>query len=240
VHLTVEEPRERHRRDAFRLVAGLDQRGDSLLAKPIQFLFRERGALHHVGHDRQRRLQALDRDVQADRGRVEGTARRERCPDELDGVGDLERAPAAGAFVEHRHREVRQAELHLRVVRAANEGDEVHLHDGNFMRLDDPDRQTVGEGAFLDAREVERRRGAERGRLTAIRLLRPQGHEDGWPTEDAQHTEDAPVNGRHRVHGLASGSTISSTRLSGGSHRTTAACTSLGERDVYRARSSAK
>ena len=93
--------------------------------------------------------------------------------EEVDRVGDLERAARAGAFVEHRRREARQAELARRIVAAAALDDEVDLHDRHLVRLDEPDRQPVRQLALLDRRQLRRGGGPERRRLRAIgRLLR--------------------------------------------------------------------
>ena len=63
--------------------------------------------------------------------------------EELDGVGDLERAARAGALVEHRGRQAREAELARRIVAAAGVDDEIDLHERHLVRLDEPDGEAV-------------------------------------------------------------------------------------------------
>ena len=106
-----DQPRERDLDQLLRIVLGLEQRRQPLVAKAFQLGFREGRARDDVGHDRQRVGEPRDRHVQVDVGGVGGAGGRELRAEEVDRVGDLERVARAGPFVEHVGGQARQAEL---------------------------------------------------------------------------------------------------------------------------------
>ena len=220
------ESRERHRRDALRLVAGLEQRGQPLLPQTVEVGVRKRRPQDDIGHHRQRVGQARHGDVHPHGRGVESARGRERRAEKLNGVGNLQRGSRARAFVEHRGGKARQAELAGRVVPAARADDEVHLHERHLVVLDHPHRQPVGERPLLYRRKGQRGWWTERGRLRSI--LRDERHREA-AAERRHHAEKPSLRGAHLA---ASGSTMSSTRRSAGSHRRMAAWMSVGESDV--------
>ena len=169
--LAVEDAREGDRGDRRRIVAPLQQAREPLLALPLELVFRERRAQRHVGHDRQRVGKPRHWHVQADGGCVDSARRAEIGAEEIDGVGDLERRSRARALLEHRGREARDAVLPGWIVRGAAEDDEVHLRDRNFVILDDPHRQAVGQLLLLNRWQTQRRRRAGLRRTGPIRRL---------------------------------------------------------------------
>ena len=74
-----------------RVVARLNQAGETLLAQPFELVFRKRRTQRDVGHDGQRIAQPGDRDMEANCGGVDGARRAEVGSEKVNGVGDVER-----------------------------------------------------------------------------------------------------------------------------------------------------
>jgi len=145
-------------------------------------------------------------------------AARELRAEELDLVGYLERAARAGAFVEHRRRQAREAERGRRVVAAAGVDDEIDLHERHLVRLHEPHFEAVRELSLLDRRQREPRRRTEGRRPGAIGAFLRGEH----------RRREQKCGEPRRLHRAASGSTTSSTRRVSGNHSAAAACTSAG------------
>ena len=187
VRLPVEDSGERLGGDGGRIVARLQQRRQPLLAHPLELFLRERRPQRDVGHDRQRIGEPRDRHVQPDRRRIERAAGAKIGAEEVDRVGNLQRRPRPGAFLEHRRHQAGDAEPARRILRAAAENHQVDLGDRHFVQFDDPDRQPVGELTLLNRRQLQRRRRTWRRRAAAVGRLRGErradgegGNEDRW------------------------------------------------------------
>ncbi len=245
--------REGHRRNRRRVVARLQEADQPLLAKPLEFLFRERRPERDVGHDRQRLGEPPDRDVQAHRSRVEAARRGQIGAEKIDGVRDLQRRARSRAFGQHRGRQAGKAVFARRVVSRAAHDDEVHLRHRHVVKLDEPDGQTVAQLAFLNGRQLQRRGGSRRRRPAAVRRLRSErrrGHQESNDEGASIHSRSSQHEVTKHSEGLAaasrhssnvchfSGTTVSSTRRSAGRKADAAALTSDGEIARYRARSS--
>src|SRR5882762_340287 len=258
VTFTVQDARERGRRNGRRIVARLQQAGEPLLALALQLVFRERRTQRHVGHDRQRFGKPRDRHVQTHGGRVGGRRRSKSGAEAIDRVGDLERGPRAGAFLEHCGGQAREAVFARRIVGGAAERDEVHLRNRHFVHLDDPYRQTVRQLLLLNRRKPKRRRWSRLRRMRAVGRLRAgyRGCEENKRERNessylfhklvcGRRPSDRPARAgpknrpcRYGFGDPLSGSTINSTRLSSGRNCAAAALTSFTEITRYRPRSS--
>ena len=74
--------------------------------------------------------------MERDDGRVPARLRRELRTEVVDFVGDLERALAAGALVQHVGGQAREPRLVERVVSRSRADDRVDLHDRHLVPLD--------------------------------------------------------------------------------------------------------
>ena len=98
---------------------------------------RERRIQDHVGVHRERRVELLLERRQAHDGVVEVRAGREICAEARERVADLERVHRRGAFVEHLHRDARDAGRRELIGREARVELQAELHDGHRMTLGD-------------------------------------------------------------------------------------------------------
>ena len=103
--------RKRELNERRRVVARLQQAGQPFLLQSIELARRERGAQRDVGHQRQRIAELRHRDRQANRRIIKRAGRRQVGAEELERVGELERRPRAGAFIQHRRRQAADAVL---------------------------------------------------------------------------------------------------------------------------------
>ena len=167
----VQHAGERRRVDGGRVVARLQDAGQALLPQPLELVVRERRPERDVGHQRQRIGQPRDRHVQPHGRRVDAGRGGQVGAEEIDRVGELERRARAGALVEHRRRQRRDAELARRIVGAAAQHHEIDLRDRHLVQLDEPDRQAVRQLPLLDRRQLNRRRRAGLRRPRAVGRL---------------------------------------------------------------------
>ncbi len=178
---------------------------------------------------RQRLRQPADRHIETHGRASNELAASSVRAEELDGVGDLQRAPCASALVQHRGRQAGHAELARRVVAAAGLHHQVHLRERHFVGLHEPHRPGRSTSVrFWIGGSVKCGRGARAagGFDRSGRSWAPQR------TGTGNRHDRARRQGRERPprtsSSAASGSTTSSTRGPAGSHSSAAACTSAG------------
>ena len=202
-----EEQRRKCRgRDRAWIVTRLKQRGEALVAQTRELVGRERRRPEDVGHDRERRRKPRSRDLQPERGTIETARRREARTEEIDGVGNLERVSAGGAFVQHRGREAGQPESAGRIRRSAGENEQADTCHRHVVAFDEIDLQAAGELEALNRRQSQRGRRGDLRRHRAVGRLRGN-------VRDQRGREDGQAS--LRPHGFApSGSTVSSMRAS--------------------------
>ena len=147
----------------FGILGGDLQRGQRLLALPIDLGLEEGRASHDVGHQRQPGLVVVLHHDAVDEAEVGTRAGTENAADVVDVVGDLLRRAAAGALVEQRRGEHRQAQLALRVLGRAGAHDHADAHGRLLVLADQHHREAVRE--LLDLERGERDRvGLQRAR----------------------------------------------------------------------------
>ena len=173
----VESARERDGGDRRRLVAPLEKLGQTVLPHAFDLARGKRRVHENVGEDRKGFVEPLDRNVERDGGGVPARFRREVRAEEVGLVGDLERPPRSGAFVQHVGGQARQARLLERVVSRSRADDRVDLHDRHFVTLDHEDRQAVRKAELQDGRELQGPHGPESRRFRTIgfRAIRLSG-----------------------------------------------------------------
>ena len=219
---TEDHPCECRAGERARVISGLEQRRQPLLAQPFELRRAERRTQRHIRHQRQRIVHLRHRSGEANRGGIETASGTERCAEEVDRIREIERVAGARALVQHRRREAREPVLAGRICRCAGLDDQRHVCHRHFVHFDNPHRQSVRERALLDRRQLQRRNGAGRRWLgTVRRLLRCN---DGRQRNRQE---------KSRPHFPPSfGTTDNSIRLSGTSHRLTAARMSFGCSDM--------
>ena len=170
-----------------------------------------------------------DGDVQANCGRVVGAGGGQAGAEKLDCVGDLQRRAGAGALVEHRGGQAGGPEFTRRIVVSAGAHDEAQLDDGNLVSFDHPHGEPVRQRTFRDRRQVQLRwagasaGGCERSGASWAKTIPPIASECERSNHEGHEDREVDAWTLLRV----AGSTISSTRRSGGSHRSTAAWMSV-------------
>ena len=222
---SIQQPRECLRRHRFGVVPILEQRGDALFPKAVQLGLRERGTQRDVGHQRQRLCQPCHGHVQPHGRGIKGARRSERGAEKLDVIRDLQRVPAAGALIEHRHRQAGEAEFAGRIVAAARTDQQVDLHERDLVRLDQPEPARHWRGWPFESPAVSVPAPAPVQAASTDREVQEAGN-SRRPERGLQREKP------RAVHRLPSGSTISSTRWPAGSQRTRAACVSAAVNDV--------
>ena len=101
---------------------------------------------------------------------------REFRPEEFNGIGKFQRGFSSRTLVQHVRGHAGHAVLAGRIGGAACPHDQVHLHERNFMLLDDPDCQAIGQADFctggsFNARGATGLGGVERSGFCATPVM---------------------------------------------------------------------
>jgi hypothetical protein len=196
------------------IVLSLDQRSQTFLPNPIEIARRERRVHDDVGHDWQRVGKARRWHVQIDERRIIGRSRRKVGAEEVDGVGDFERASRARAFVQHVRGQAGEAELARGVNAGAGFQGELYVRERHLVARNDPDLQAVGERASVDGWHTQCRRWTDGRRPRAIgcgRLFLLECRGRRGTRDDQPQDADGQSAASHFT-----GSTVSSTRRPSG------------------------
>jgi hypothetical protein len=132
-------------RDLLRVVALLDQLRDAVRPLALDFLGREGRPQHDVAHQAQHRRERVRQRTHVDRRGIHRAVGPERATEAGELVGDLQRIPRRGAFVQHGGGEVRQPRLVDRIRVAAGPEDELRRHDRQRAALVENQCQAVRE-----------------------------------------------------------------------------------------------
>ena len=179
----------------------------------LEPLRRKRWPLRHVGHQRQRLGKPPNRHVQLKRRGIDVARRGEIGEQRVERVGDLDGRSRAGALGEHRRRETRDSIAAARVGIGADRHEQAHLHDGQFVLLDDPDAEAIAQLA-LDDHWRHRRRGSSAGPLDAV-VRAARGSRNRDRDEDSRHEPSVHVpRARHfSVHSESDATSLTKIRL---------------------------
>ncbi len=229
-----DQARERRRRERRRRCRASGAARQPFLAQPIQLGLRKRRPQHDVRQERQRRRRAWTTGVcRRTVDDVERAAGAERRAEEIDGVGQLERVARPGAFVEHRRREIREAELAGRIGGGARLDDERDVDDRALRasRRSRPAARSTSArfwiGGSFSAGAGPVAGGLDRSGACCAG--------DGATRPRARPPSEAMQRSHHAHLPSPAGTTDSSSRRSAGSQRRTAAWTSFGlERAIAR------
>ena len=117
----------------------------------FELRLRERRSLSHIGHQRQRGGQPSDRHVQAQRRGIDAA----RCGEigeqgasSASANSTAEREPAPAVSIADG--EARDSESPRRVGGGAGQHQQAHLHDGQFVLLDNPHREPIAQPVLQD------------------------------------------------------------------------------------------
>ena len=224
---SVEQPRKRELDQLLGIVLCFEQRRQAILPDPVEIGGCEGRPNDDVRQDRQRVREACGWKMQIDVRRVFCGPGRQVRPQIVDGIGNLESAAVAGAFVQHVGGQARQAELSGRIDARSSLERELQVNQRHLVTWHHPYLQTVRQRALVDGGHVQRGGRTDDRRLRAVRrLLLECG--DGCRARD----EDADKVDGQAVRRHLTGSTISSARRSSG--RKDPAAASMSETDRAR------
>ena len=190
--------RRPHSPDPRSLTCSARQR---LLPLAIDLLGRERRVAHDVGHQVERRIEAVLHHDGVDEGQVGAGARAQPAANVVERVGNLARAPRGRALIEQRRHQRGHAGLARRILCRAGAHEQADADRRLLVVQHRHDLQAVGERAHLVRRELDVARG-ERARWPLAGQFRSSGPAvaaDAAPGARRRRPSDRPEAGRDRA-----------------------------------------